>query len=141
MTKYSSCLIISLDKKKALLIRKNRPEFQKGRLNIIGGHIESGEYPKDAVIREVFEESGLVVDPENIRLFCTLRDYAQMGYVYFYITYMDFTKAETTTDEDLEIVKVGDLPESALDNLEWLIPLGMDTADNCAVVSCGKQPT
>lgn len=44
---------------KILLVRKDKPEWQKGRLNLVGGKIEPGESPLDAAVRELKEESGL----------------------------------------------------------------------------------
>ncbi len=44
------------------LIEKQKPEWQKGCLNGIGGKIEEGESPMEAAIRELKEESGLEVD-------------------------------------------------------------------------------
>lgn len=43
-----------------LVIEKNRPEFQKGRLNLIGGKVEPGETANQAAVRELLEETGLV---------------------------------------------------------------------------------
>ena len=46
-----------------LLIKKNkRDSFGFSKLNGIGGHIEKGEEPYEAAKREIFEESGLVID-------------------------------------------------------------------------------
>lgn len=44
---------------KVLLIKKNKPEWQKGKLNGIGGKIELNETPLEAMNRETLEESGL----------------------------------------------------------------------------------
>src|ERR1700690_3869942 len=44
-----------------LLIRKARPDWQRGKLNGIGGKIEVGEVPSQAMEREFREESGLTV--------------------------------------------------------------------------------
>lgn len=40
-----------------LLIEKQRPDWQKGRFNLVGGKIEEGETPKQAAIREFSEEA------------------------------------------------------------------------------------
>jgi 8-oxo-dGTP pyrophosphatase MutT (NUDIX family) len=49
------------------LIKKNKPEYLKGVLNLVGGKIESSESPVEAGIRELLEETGLdevqVYDP------------------------------------------------------------------------------
>lgn len=42
-----------------LVIEKDRPAWQKGRLNLPGGKIEPGETPVDAAFREMMEETGL----------------------------------------------------------------------------------
>ena len=43
-----------------LLILKDRPEWQRGRLNLPGGKIEEGETPEEAATRELEEETGYV---------------------------------------------------------------------------------
>jgi len=46
-----------------LLIHKNKKDsFGFSKLNGIGGHIEKGEEPYEAAKREIFEESGLIID-------------------------------------------------------------------------------
>lgn len=44
-----------------ILIQKDRPSWQKGKLNLPGGKIEQGECPKEAAVREIREETGLEI--------------------------------------------------------------------------------
>jgi 8-oxo-dGTP pyrophosphatase MutT (NUDIX family) len=41
-----------------LLVMKDRPEWQKGFLNLIGGKVEEGESLEECAIRELKEETG-----------------------------------------------------------------------------------
>ena len=40
---------------------KREKDFHKGKYNGIGGKFESGETPKECLVREVLEETGLYV--------------------------------------------------------------------------------
>lgn len=63
MTHY--CLGFVYIGNRVLLIRKNldcKLEFMRGKLNGIGGHVEDGETPLQAMIREFTEESGINKD-------------------------------------------------------------------------------
>jgi 8-oxo-dGTP diphosphatase len=44
------------------LVRKNKPEWQKGKLNGVGGKIEIGESPSAAMEREFLEEAGVRIN-------------------------------------------------------------------------------
>jgi 8-oxo-dGTP diphosphatase len=59
MTTYYTCgFYFSEDLEYVLLIEKARPDWQKGKYNGIGGHIESGEMPLSCQEREFAEETG-----------------------------------------------------------------------------------
>lgn len=61
-TVYAAGLAFSNDTNYVLLIRKNRPEFLAGKLNAVGGHVDPGETPLQAVRREVLEEAGVDIE-------------------------------------------------------------------------------
>ena len=48
-----------------LLVKRSRPDYRENRTYYVtpGGHIEDDETPRVAVIREIFEETGLTVNP------------------------------------------------------------------------------
>jgi 8-oxo-dGTP pyrophosphatase MutT (NUDIX family) len=49
-----------------LLIEKKKPPWQQGRLNLPGGKIEVGETPVEGASRELYEETGILVLPEQL---------------------------------------------------------------------------
>jgi 8-oxo-dGTP diphosphatase len=100
-----------------VLIRKNRPDWQKGRLNGVGGHIEPGETPEAAMVREFREEAGATV---TWRYFC--RVYGD-GYEVFYFSSHDTADIRTMTDEEVGSYPLNNLPENILPNLKWLLPM------------------
>jgi 8-oxo-dGTP pyrophosphatase MutT (NUDIX family) len=55
---YVLGFVFNLDKTKVALMRKTKPEWQRGRLNGIGGKIELGETSITAMHREFKEETG-----------------------------------------------------------------------------------
>lgn len=65
MTKYVLGFFFSEDRERVLLIKKNRPEFLRGKLNGIGGHLESAESPLSAMQREFHEETGILTKMEE----------------------------------------------------------------------------
>ena len=44
-----------------LMINRNKPPFM-GMWNALGGHLEEGETPTQCAIREIYEESNVIVD-------------------------------------------------------------------------------
>jgi len=59
MKKYVLVFVFDGSLEKVLLVQKNRPEWQRGHLNGVGGHVEEGESFRDAAYRELEEETGL----------------------------------------------------------------------------------
>ena len=107
------------DKGYVALIRKNRPEWQRGRLNGIGGHIEDGESPEAAMSREFTEEAG--VDNLTWRKFGIIKGSA---YELHLFTAKSMTaNIKTMTDECVGWYSVRHLPENIIPNLNWIIPM------------------
>ncbi len=107
---------------KVALIEKNRPEWQIGRLNGIGGHIEKGELPLEAMKREFSEEAGDFI--ERWEYYCTM-NYPE-SIVYFFRLFGDY-QITTKTDEKVGWYSVNNLPDNVIPNLNFLIPLALYT--------------
>lgn len=105
-----------------LLIRKNRPIWQQGRINGLGGKIEPTDLsPVAAMTREFYEEAGVLVPEESWRLFCSL--HGKGCVVFCFCAEYEIHDATQKTDEELLWTNLVYLPEKVMDNLHWLVPL------------------
>lgn len=110
------------------LIWKNKPDWQKGKLNGIGGKIESGELPIAAMRREFREETGILhnewmdlvtlsTDEWRVHFFCSIGKVNEFEYV------------ETKEEEEVAKIEVSRLLAWDFDhipNLDWLIPMAIN---------------
>lgn len=107
MKQYVIGIIFNNTVEKVLLIRKNRPKWQSGRLNGVGGKVEEIESSYEAMIRECQEECGLLL--YNWLLVDTYTDGVNFTIDYFIIKTPSIEKAETLTDELIEIWSIDNL--------------------------------
>jgi 8-oxo-dGTP diphosphatase len=121
MKHYVLGLIFNEPVTKVLLIQKLRPEWQKGRWNGIGGKVEKGESPAEAMARENKEESGM-----------TELTFVQRGtficpggtvFVFMARTETVNIQFDQKEDELLMEMRLDSLPERMMANLQWIIPL------------------
>lgn len=115
-----------VEQNNVVLIRKLRPEWQAGKLNGVGGLVEPGESPQDAMVREFREEAGKAVPLEQWNFFAVLR--CADCDVHFFCALGVFTGVQTATDERIEFIDARELSErnDILPNLRWLIPLALN---------------
>lgn len=128
-----------------ILVRKNRPEWQRGKLNGVGGKIEPAEFKHSAMVREFREETGVLV--AEWHHFASLR--WEEGLVHFFRAFRPLVHLEqcrTVTDEHIERHKIhtlgmpGEGLANVTPNLLWLVPLAAhrhDTYDVIDVVETG----
>jgi 8-oxo-dGTP diphosphatase len=133
-TEYVVGFLFSNDKKQVVLIEKNRPEWQIGKLNGIGGHIEENETPKEAMKREFKEEAGL--DINDWKQFARIE--FDRGIVYFFYSINTIEFVTTTTDEMIVIVPTSNININhsyIYPNLSWLIPLALDIENHKGIIN------
>jgi 8-oxo-dGTP diphosphatase len=111
---------------KVALIRKNKPAWQAGLLNGIGGKIEEDdETPLDAMVREFREESGVTQLDWSYFAKLSGPDWC----VHFFAARGPVMVCKSMTDEKVEIIPVTSFqPHSngIIENLPWLISLAVD---------------
>lgn len=107
-----------------LLIEKQRPAWQRGLVNGIGGKVESGETPAEAMAREFLEECGIATQPCVWKHRVTLQH--ERWCVYFFAAELAVLTASQETDEKLVFARMRNLPRTCIPNLRWLVPLCFD---------------
>ncbi len=111
-----------------VLIRKNKPAWQEGKLNGVGGKVEPNEGFLLAMTREFYEETGVFTN--SWRQVCELSSPDFRMWVYYAKSDEAYLSACTQTPEDQYamkeyIYKFPVLPHAPdrLPNLRWLIPM------------------
>ncbi len=138
MSKTEYCVGFLFDERyhpieEVLLIRKLKPQWQAGRLNGIGGHLEKDETSLQAMCREFKEETG--AEFNNWDLVCILEgeDFILnvfRGFTFSVILYILTLREQgfKTPEGDIGIYKVSEVNElGGLPNLNWLIPMCLHT--------------
>ena len=141
-TEYVCGFLFDENFESVVLINKNKPEWQKGKLNGVGGKIEPNETPADAMSREFREEASLDLDPETWNEFAEI--IGEGWIVHFFHNNASLTKSipflkklgieihasilKSMTDEKIEVLDVEDIQddERVIPNLRWLIPMALD---------------
>lgn len=109
---------------RVVVIRKNKPEWQRGLLNGIGGEIEQGEDPEDAMAREWREETGTTIDSWDP--FIVMRFSGATIFVFRTVA-KEMPDFRQTTDEEVSAWIVSGLMRHSgkIPNLNWLIPMAL----------------
>lgn len=132
MRNYVLGFLIDLSSNEILLIKKNRPAFQAGKLNGIGGKMEEGETPIESLIREVWEETNLKTQEKEWGYFGKM-NLPEGGHVFLFKSFRnDLNQAVSMTDEEIVVRKIdlNQLKKEVMPNLIWLIDAAMDKTLN-----------
>lgn len=131
MKRYVLGFAFDPDLHNVLLIKKTRPEWQKDRMNGIGGHIEEGELSCEAMRREFIEETGVKEDIQWVQ-YAKLHGVETSGEIWEVDIYRAITEtllhvATTTEEGTIWQVPVPNLKNwPVLPNLLYLIPMAIN---------------
>lgn len=119
---HSLAFVFNHNLDQVILIKKQRPAWQKGFWNGLGGKIEPGESIDECVVREVEEESGIRIPNGHWTKVGVLT--SPDWHAQIYTTQLEKTDKTlvSETGEQVAWFSVTKLPK-VIDNLPWLIPL------------------
>ena len=137
MSRYTvvpSVYLIPLKANKTVLgVRKNTP-WMNGYYGMISGHVEEGETPEEAIIREAKEEAGITITPDDLKLSLMMYRQLDRGNVDYFFTVENWqgeiTNCEPNKLGDWEWFGLTRVPENtihyltlALDHVAQDLPL------------------
>ncbi len=112
-----------------VLVRKNKPAWQAGRLNGVGGKVEGNECSSVAMAREFAEETGAVVPPEKWTSFLTM---SGPGWDVDFFYAFGSERVATMESEEIGVYSISGLflnpvSPSVIPNLRWALSMALDT--------------
>ena len=123
MTKYVVGFVFNNYEEAVVLMLKARPDWQKGKLNGIGGHVEENESPMKAMIREWEEETSTNLTEFDWTFFALVIG-NEFEVYFFRANYIQIDELESySAGEEITIVDPNNLPDNVVSNLQWLIPM------------------
>lgn len=127
-----------------LLVRRRNTGFEDGKLSVVAGHVDPGESVTQAAIREAFEEVGVRLAREGLRMVGAMHRNAQESRVDFFLEYrlgdLDApANCEPEKCSELVWADLAALPQdtityvrSAIENFQggtWFQEFGWDSAE------------
>lgn len=133
MKSYTVGFVFDSNLEEVVLILKTHPDWQKGKLNGIGGKTEEGETNLDCIVRETEEETGLVTAKDAWTHFVTMFQNGNKIDFYAMVHEGEKTDLETITEEKVSWYKVNELPNNIIANLSWLIPIALEKLEGAEI--------
>lgn len=131
--KYVVGFMFNPDLNRVAVIRKSKPEWQRGKLNGPGGKIEGGESAALAMVREFQEETGYVTTQTEWAHFADMEgganDDGGSFYVAYFATFGLLEQLKSCEAEPVEILNLAELHvlrEDVVENLPWLVSMALD---------------
>ena len=109
------------------------PEWQNGLINWLGWKFEEWEDCYQCVSREIYEESGLIIQPSEWQKIARLYSEEFENHVLAYRYPWAESDAKSLEAEWVEWFNSSSLPANIVNNLSWLIPMCISSLENKGV--------
>lgn len=122
--------IFIINEGKVLLGRRANTGWMDGHLCPPGGHVDKGETPVVAAVREVEEELGTKVDPSDLEFICVAaRNTSPTEYVAYEFVIRNkkytFSNVEPEKCSELVWVELDNLPDDIIDHFKQVVEHGI----------------
>lgn len=124
MTKYVLGFMFNVEKTGVLLIEKQKPDWQKGLLNGVGGKVEEGEDYHEAIVREFEEETTIKQNEWNYVVTMSGDDWEVVVFTSTTDNIYNYQRVELERPCLVLLKELDYFP--MMSNLKWLINMCLD---------------
>ena len=122
--------VLVIQGNKVMLSRRANTGWMDGSLCIPGGHVEVGETPRQALVREIEEELGVRIKADDLEFLCVAaRNVSPTEYVAYEFVIRDkpykFVNAEPEKCSELVWASLDQLPQDIIGDFEAIIKQGL----------------
>lgn len=114
----SSSYLLLIKNNKILLSRRFKTGYEDGNYSLPAGHVEKGETLREAAAREIMEEIGLAIKPEDLKLVHVMHRKESDIRVDFFFTAKKWSgdpkNMEPNKCDDLRWYPLNELPETTI---------------------------
>jgi 8-oxo-dGTP diphosphatase len=139
MKKYCLGFMFNEKETDVLLIEKQKPFWQKGKFNGLGGEIEGNETSNDAMSREFKEESGIDTNTDEWKYVIAMsrQDWRVDVFTCKSDNVFDF---KTKTNESVNLIPLLELDKyDIIYNLHWLIQMCLERDLKYTITNYGQS--
>lgn len=109
-----------------LFLRRYNTGWQNGKYTLPAGHLDGNETIADCMARETREETGIYIDPNNLKVILTVHHIdVDEEYIDFYLTTNNWEGIPRITEpekcDDIQWFPSDNLPENVLQNVRAAI--------------------
>ncbi len=97
---HATVALLLIDNGKVLLMKQSNTGYMDGYYGMVSGHLEKNESLVQAIIRETYEEVGIVIKEENIRVVCEIRRGDNDNYFNYFLTTSSYEGIPTIKEPD-----------------------------------------
>lgn len=129
MKQYVLGFCFNTDGTRVVLIRKNKPEWQAGFLNGVGGKLEHSDPTIfGAMAREFAEETGVQTNGFDWQYYCRMYNHAFEVYCFYLFADEAAYAAKTTEGEEVQLIATESVTvrQDMISNIPWLITAALD---------------